>query len=114
MNAPTPRPRPGRPRPAAGAAPPATEPEPAAPFPGASAEARRLAAAILEVLAGTQLPSEAARGLGLSLARYYQLELRAVAGLVAACERRRGGPAPAGDLAALRRECERLRRECAR
>jgi hypothetical protein len=86
------------------------------PFPGASPEARRLAAAILEVLAGTQLPSEAARGLGLSLARYYQLELRAVAGLVAACEgRRKGRHQPAGtDLGALRRECDRLRRECAR
>jgi hypothetical protein len=116
------RPRPGR-RPAGGdtgpdpapAEPRAAEPA-AAPFPDASPEARRLAAAILEVLAGTQLPSEAARGLGLSLARYYQLELRAVAGLVAACEgRRRGrGGAPGHDLAALRRECERLRRECAR
>jgi hypothetical protein len=100
-----------------GVAPQAPEPEPAAsPFPEASPQARRLAAAILEVLAGTQLPSEAARGLGLSQARYYQLELRAVAGLVAACEaRRRGRGQPAGtDLAALRRECERLRRECAR
>src|SRR5262245_62256655 len=109
------RPRAGRPPagaggPAAGAAPAAPEPAPAAsPFPEASPEARRLAAAILEVLAGTQLPSEAARGLGLSLARYYQLELRAVAGLVAACEgRRRGrGLAPGHDLAALRRECDR-------
>jgi hypothetical protein len=120
MSPPSPRPRPGRPRPAAGgpagAAPPAPEPEPAAPFPGASPQARRLAAAILEVLAGTQLPAEAARSLGLSLARYYQLELRAVAGLVAACEgRRRGrGQPPGHDLAGLRRECERLRRECAR
>jgi hypothetical protein len=57
-------------------------------------------------LAGTLHPAEAARGLGLSLGRYYQLELRAVAGLVAACEvRRRGGRRPpGGDLAALRRE----------
>src|SRR5262245_48265394 len=111
----SPRRRPGRPPSGAGAAPagatlPAAEPQPAAsPFPDASPEARRLGAAILEVLAGTQLPSEAARGLGLSLARYYQLELRAVAGLVAACEgRRRGrGLAPGHDLAALRRECDR-------
>jgi hypothetical protein len=88
----------------------------ASPFPDASPQARRLAATILEVLAGTQLPAEAARQLGLSLARYYQLELRAVSGLVVACEpRRRGrGQAPDSDLAGLRRECERLRRECAR
>jgi hypothetical protein len=88
----------------------------AGPFPGASPEARRLAAAILEVLAGTQTPAEAASSLGLSQARYYQVELRAVVGLVAACEgRRRGrGLSPGNDLAALRHECERLRRECAR
>jgi hypothetical protein len=121
MSPSSPRGRPGRTRPPAGAppagaTPPAAQPEAGAgPFPGASPQARRLAAAILEVLAGTQLPSDAARGLGLSLARYYQLELRAVAGLVAACEGRRGrGAAPGHDLAGLRRECERLRRECAR
>jgi hypothetical protein len=116
------RPRPGRAgaggtgaqEPASGC-PACAEPA-ASPFPDASPEARRLAATILEVLAGTQLPAEAAGTLGLSLARYYQLELRAVAGLVAACEpRRRGRGRPAeGDLVALRRECERLRRECAR
>jgi hypothetical protein len=86
------------------------------PFPGASPEARRLAAAILEVLAGSQLPSEAARSLGLSVARYYQLEVRAVAGLLAACERRPGGRGrgPREGVAALQQECDRLRRECAR
>jgi hypothetical protein len=87
-------------------------------FTHASPEARRLAAAILEVLAGVQAPSEAAKGLGISLARYYQLEMRAVAGLVIACEdrrRRRGrGPSAGNDMISLRRECEQLRRECAR
>lgn len=85
-------------------------------FPAASPEARRLAAAILEVLAGVQAPTDAAKVLGISLARYYQLELRAVAGLVTACEnRRRGrGRASGSDLGSLRRECEQLRRECAR
>jgi hypothetical protein len=82
--------------------------------PGAGAEARRLAAAVLEVLAGMQTPSGAARALGLSLARYYQVEARALAGLVAACEARRRGRQPGSELAELRRECERLRRECAR
>jgi hypothetical protein len=108
--------RPGR-APAPG---PDTEPVPgpspatAPAVPEASADARGLAAAILEVLAGLQTPSGAARGLGLSLARYYQLETRALAGLVAACESRRRGRQPGSELAELRRECERLRRECAR
>jgi hypothetical protein len=87
------------------------------PCPEASRQARKLAAAILEVLAGARAPGEAARVLGVSLARYYQLEVRAVAGLVAACEdrRRKGrGRLAGGELAALRRECEQLRRDCAR
>jgi hypothetical protein len=76
-----------------------------------------VAAAILEVLAGASAPTEAARAVGVSLARYYQLELRALAGLVAACEDRRrkgrrGGPG--SELSSLRREVEQLRRECAR
>lgn len=83
-------------------------------FPEASREAKRLAAAILEVLAGTQAPSETARVLGMSLARYYQVELRALAGLVSACEVRRRGHQPGNELTALRRECEQLRRECGR
>jgi hypothetical protein len=37
---------------------------------GASAEAKRVAAAILEVLAGARTPTEAAQALGLSLPRY--------------------------------------------
>jgi|SRR5262245_6370370 len=85
------------------------------PLPEASREAKLLAAAILEVLAGSLGPSEAARGLGISLARYYQLETRALAGLVSSCEsRRRGGRRPKNELTALQRECEQLRRECAR
>jgi hypothetical protein len=84
------------------------------PFPDASPDARRLAAAILEVLAGSQMPSEAARSLGLSVARYYQLELRAVAGLLAACERRPPGRGHGAGVTALQHECDRLRRECAR
>lgn len=85
-------------------------------FPQASREAKRLAAAILEVLAGTQAPAEAAQALGISVARYYQLELRGLSGLVSACEvRRRGrGQRPVNELSALRRECEQLRRECGR
>ncbi len=83
---------------------------------GASEQARRQAAAILEVLAGVRRPSEAAQVLGTSLPRYYQLEQRALAGLVLACE-----PAPRGprhdharELAKLQREKQRLQRECDR
>jgi hypothetical protein len=112
--------RKARPSPAARETVPAAATSPAsggaAPFADASVAARRLAAAILEVLAGAQTPSEVARTLGLSLARYYQLEMRALGGLVSACEdRRKGrGGAAGSELAALRRECEQLRRQCAR
>lgn len=86
-------------------------------LPMASAEAKRVAAAILEVLAGARGPCAAAQVLGISLARYYQLENRAIAGLVAACEPRRRGRGchgPVNELVALRQECQRLRRDCAR
>jgi hypothetical protein len=90
----------------------------AAPTPpqGASAQARRQAAAILEVLAGVRRPSEAAQVLGTSLPRYYQLEQRALAGLVAACEPAPRGPRQdlARQLARLEREKQRLARECDR
>src|SRR5262249_32609299 len=87
----------------------------APPFAQTSPEAKRVAAAVLEVLAGTRGPAEAAAALGISLPRYSQLERRALAGLVAACEPRRGGRRRGGnELAALRQECERLQRECAR
>lgn len=83
---------------------------------GASAEAKRLAAAILEVLAGARTPTEAAQALGMSLPRYYLLEDRAMHGMLVACEPRSmsRGPSPVSALAALRRECDQLRRECNR
>lgn len=78
--------------------------------------ARRQAAVILEVLAGVRRPSEAAQVLATSLPRYYQLERRALDGLLRACE-----PAPRGprvdstrQLAALERENRQLKRECDR
>jgi hypothetical protein len=83
---------------------------------GTSREARQLAAAILEVLAGVRTPAEAAQQLAISLTRYYIVEGRALHGLVAACEPRPHGRVrtPASDLARLQRECEQLRRQCAR
>ncbi len=83
---------------------------------GVSAEARRHAAAILEVLAGVTTPTQAAAQLAISLTRYYIIESRALQGLLAACEPRPRGKVrtPASELAALRRECEQLRRQAAR
>ena len=81
-----------------------------------SREARRLTALILEVLAGQRTPTEAAKVLEVSVPRYYALETQALQGLVAACEPRRRGPrnTPEREIQALRREVEKLKRECAR
>ena len=59
---------------------------------GGSREAQRLAVVILEVLAGVRTPGEAAKVLEITAARYYQLETRALGGLVKALEPR---PKPA-------------------
>ena len=84
--------------------------------PHGSSPARLRAAAILEVLAGVRRPSEAAQALGTSLPRYYQLEQRALAGLLRACEPSLRGPRldPTRQLAKLERENQRLKRECDR
>jgi hypothetical protein len=84
--------------------------------PPGSREAKRLAAVILEVLGGARLPAEAAGALNLTLARYYQLEARALAGLVAACEPRPIGrvASPERELTAAHKEAARWRQECAR
>jgi hypothetical protein len=81
-----------------------------------SREAKRLAAAILEVLAGQRTPAQAAETLAVSLPRYYQLEAAGLRGLLASCE-----PKPRGrqqnrgaELADLRRQNERLQRDVAR
>jgi len=82
----------------------------------ASREAQKLAAAILEVLAGVRTPSQAAEALGMSLPRYFQVETRAMQALVVSCEPRPRGRTPSADqeLAVLRRQHERLQRELAR
>jgi hypothetical protein len=76
-------------------------------------EARALAAAILDVLAGGRTPQQAADSLKVSLPRYYALEARALDGLVKACAPRPKGrvPQPMKEVEFLRREVERLRRE---
>jgi hypothetical protein len=81
-----------------------------------SREAQRQAAAILEVLAGARTPTQAAEALGVSVPRYYQLEGRALRGLVSACEPRSQGrgSSPALELALLRRQHDRVQRELVR
>lgn len=81
-----------------------------------SRDARQVAAAILEVLAGIRLPSDAASAVGVSLARYYQLESRALEGLVAGCEPRPKGrqARPADEAAHLRDRVAELEREVQR
>jgi len=83
---------------------------------GCSREAKRSAGVLLEVLAGAMLPSEAASALGISRARYYLLESRALAGLVKACEPRPAGyvHTPERELESLKKAHARLERECAR
>jgi hypothetical protein len=84
--------------------------------PQASKEAKRLAAVILEVLAGLRPPTQGAEALQLSLPRYYQLEARGLGGLLDACEPRPKGrqPNPAHEMALIQRENERLRRDLGR
>jgi hypothetical protein len=84
--------------------------------PTAGLEARRIAAVILEVLAGVRTPTGAATELGIHLPRYYLWEQRALEGLVAACEPRPRGRVVSVDrrLASLERELTVTRRDLAR
>ena len=79
-------------------------------------DAQRQAAVILEVLAGARTPTQAAAALNVSVPRFYQMETRALRGLVEACEAKPRGQAPSMDkeIAAVRREQERLQRELTR
>jgi hypothetical protein len=79
-------------------------------------EAQRLAAAILEVLAGLRAPPAAAELLNISLPRYYQLEARALNGLVAALAPRPKGKQPSLEnrVKHLEKELAAAQRACAR
>ena len=84
---------------------------------GGSAQAKRLAAGILEALAGLRGPQEASQALGISLPRYYHLEARAIEGLIAGLEprpRRGRRRTPESEVAALSRDKQRLEREVQR
>jgi hypothetical protein len=89
---------------------------PAVRLDGIDRDSRRLAAAILEVLAGVRTPVAAAQALDISLPKYYLMEARALQGLLAACTPRPKGRVrtAASELAAVRRECDRWQRACAR
>jgi len=97
-----------------------TVPSPVATPPGTapSADARRLASLILEVLAGLRSITDAALVLQISTARFIQLEQRAMLALIAACEPRAPGPVSGAalprELAALQQERDRLRAEVGR
>jgi hypothetical protein len=79
-------------------------------------DAQRMAAIILEVLAGIGSPQEAAQMLSVSLPRYYQLEARALEGLVGALGPRPKGKQPSLEnrIKILEKELEIVRRQCAR
>ena len=84
--------------------------------PETSKEAKRMALAILDVLVGSRTPLQAAECLGVSLPRYYQLESRALDGLLAACEPRPRGRQTSveSELASARKDVDRLKRELTR
>jgi hypothetical protein len=79
-------------------------------------EAQRLAATILEVLAGLRSPPEASQTLAISLPRYYQLEARALEGLVAALAPRPLGKQPSLEnrVKLLEKQLDVAHRRCAR
>ncbi len=79
-------------------------------------QAQRFAATILEVLGGLRSPPEAAEALAISLPRYYQLEARALEGLVTALAPRPQGKQPSLQIriAALEKQLEAARRQCSR
>jgi hypothetical protein len=83
--------------------------------PEASREAKRIAACVLEVLAGASSPTAAAAALEVSLPRYYLLEQRAIEALVNACEPRTGRTiSPIREVDVIRKQLERAERDATR
>jgi hypothetical protein len=82
----------------------------------ASRRARQVAVAVLDALSGELGVTEAAETLGISLSRYYQLETKALAGMLAALEPRGKGPqmTPEREIKALRGEKQVLEKELRR
>ena len=85
------------------------------PQPG-SGQANKLAAVVLDVLAGVRLPADAAQQAGISLPSYYHLEQRVLDAIVRACEPRPRGQvrSPQRQVEQLQQQLHRLQQECAR
>ena len=81
-----------------------------------SRPARKAVAAILEALSGAIGTTQAAELLGVSLSRYYQLEARALQGMLQAMEPRKRGilMTPEREIKALQAEKKRLEQELRR
>jgi hypothetical protein len=91
-------------------------PKPLRREPEVSREAKQRAAMMLDVLVGARTPLEAAEVLGVSLARYYQLEDRAMKGFLAGCASPPRGRQMSDQtqLHKLTKENERLQHELVR
>jgi hypothetical protein len=78
--------------------------------------ARRLAALLLEAWSGVRSTQSASEAMGVALPRFYQLEARALQMVVSAMEPRPRGRqrTPASELAKVRSENQRLRRDVER
>ena len=81
-----------------------------------SKRAKQIAVAVLETLSGELGTTEAAEKLGVSLSRYYQLETRALQGLLEAVEPKAKGPqkTPEKEVKTLRAEKKQLEKELRR
>ncbi|HUC76144.1 MAG TPA: hypothetical protein VMS04_12665 [Vicinamibacterales bacterium] len=81
-----------------------------------SADAKKQAAVILEVLAGAKTTTEGSQALGVSLPRYYVLETRALQGILLALEPRPRGKrvSQAAELDHVKQDKTRLEREVTR
>lgn len=78
-----------------------------------SRKARQQAAIVLEVLSGLRSPSDAASAMGVAVNRYYQLETRAMQGVVDALEPRPRGrqKSPEDEINELKQQNEKLKQE---
>lgn len=81
-----------------------------------SARARQITSVVIETFSGAVGTTEAAERLGISLSRYYQLEAKALQGMLEALEPRPRGPGktPAKEIQALKAEKKALEAELRR
>lgn len=95
--------------------PPRKRPRPTPEVKG-SAEAKRMACLVLEVLSGLRSPASASAVAGIASQRYYALETRVLQAIVEALEPRPKGPRhrPETERDRVLRRCERLERELRR